>query len=379
MKLAAFTDYGVGRSFAQLFDSIPDTTFFLSEKNKSGLNITPHRVHLLTKKQQLRDYLKSPLKAWRRLQENDNDKKRDFFYQEVERSAASGEFDVALTGSDRSLHTLASLKAKGHKFKLVYWIPFTIPFVDMFDPRSLAIRQAAFPHVDLFVAITDTCRRVLLLEGIPEEKIVHVYPGVDTEVFQPRPQPKQDDVFRILFVGKLVSWKGCYTLLYAAKALLPDIPNLELLFVGQGAQRQGLEQAAGLLGIKDREKFTGFLKYDVLPDIYAQSDAFVLPALPAINLAEQFGFVVAEAMACGLPAVVSRVGGLPEVVGGREELIFTPGDYWDLADKLRAIHASKALADDLGQHCLAHARIHYDASKNGLALKAVLEKMERWQ
>lgn len=377
MKLAVFKDYGVGRYFAQLFDSIPDTTFFLSEKNKSGLNITPHRVHLLTKKQQLRDYLKAPLKAWRRLKENDNDKKRDFFYQEVERSAACGEFDVALTGSDRSLHTLASLKAKGHRFKLVYWIPFTIPFVDMFDPRSLAIRQAAFPHVDLFVAITDTCRRVLLLEGIPEEKIVHVYPGVDTEVFQPRPQPKQDDVFRVLFVGKLVSWKGCYTLLYAAKALLNDIPKLELMFVGQGAQRQGLEQAAELLGIKDRVKFTGFLKYDALPDIYAQSDAFVLPALPAINLAEQFGFVVAEAMACGLPAVVSRVGGLPEVVGGREELIFTPGDFQELADKLRAIHASKELAAELGQHCLAHARTHYDANKNGLALKAVLDKMEQ--
>jgi len=377
MKLAVFKDYGVGRYFAQLFDSIPDTTFFLSEKNKSGLNITPHRVHLLTKKQQLRDYLKSPLKAWQRLKENDNDKKRDFFYQEVERSAASGEFDVALTGSDRSLHTLASLKAKGHKFKLVYWIPFTIPFVDMFDPRSLAIRQAAFPQVDLFVAITDTCRRVLLLEGIPEEKIRHVYPGVDTEVFQPRPAPVKDDVFRILFVGKLVSWKGCYTLLYAAKELLAEIPNLELMFVGQGAQRQGLEQAAELLGLKDKVKFTGFLKYDALPDIYARSDAFVLPALPAINLAEQFGFVVAEAMACGLPAVVSRVGGLPEVVGGREELIFTPGDFWDLAAKLRAIHASRELAADLGRHCLEHARTHYDARKNGLALKAVLENMEQ--
>lgn len=379
MKLAVFKDYGVGRYFAQLFDSIPDTTFFLSEKNKSGLNVTPHRVHLLTKKQQLLDYLTSPLKAWCRLKENGNDKKRDFFYQEVERSAASGEFDVALTGSDRSLHTLASLKAKGHRFKLVYWIPFTIPFVDMFDPRSLAIRQAAFPQVDLFVAITDTCRRVLLLEGIPEERIVHVYPGIDTSVFQPRLQPKRDAAFRILFVGKLVSWKGCYTLLYAAKALLREIPDLELMFVGQGAQRQGLEQAAGLLGISDRVKFTGFLKYDALPDIYAQSDVFVLPALPAINLAEQFGFVVAEAMACGLPAVVSRVGGLPEVVGGREELIFTPGDYWELADKLRAIHTSKALADDLGRYCLTHARTHYDANRNGMALKAVLEKMERGQ
>ena len=93
------------------------------------------------------------------------------------RSAAGGEFDVALTGSDRSLHTLASLKAKGHRFKLVYWIPFTIPFVDMFDPRSLAIRQAAFPQVDLFVAITDTCRRVLLLEGIPEVEEVSAVSG----------------------------------------------------------------------------------------------------------------------------------------------------------------------------------------------------------
>jgi len=375
MKLAVFKDYGFGRYFAQLFDSIPDTTFFISEKNKSGLNITPHRVHLLTKKKQLHDYLTSPINAWRRLVENDYDKKRDFFYQEVERSAASGEFDVALTGSDRSLHTLASLKAKGHQFKLVYWIPFTIPFVDMFDPRSLAIRQAAFPHVDMFVAITDTCRRVLLLEGIPEEKIRHVYPGVNTEVFHPHPALAKDDVFRVLFVGKLVSWKGCYTLLYAAKELLSEISHLELMFVGQGAQRQGLGQAVELLGLKDKVKFTGFVKYDALPDIYARSDAFVLPALPAINLAEQFGFVVAEAMACGLPAVVSQVGGLPEVVGGRKELIFTPGDFWELAARLRAIYRSKPLAAELGEYCLNHARTHYDARKNGLALKAVLESM----
>lgn len=377
MKLAVFKDYGVGRYFAQLFDSIPDTTIFLSEKNKSGLNITPHRVHLLTKKLQLRDYLESPLKAWRRFIENDCDKKRDFFYREVERSAAQGEFDVALTGSDRSLHTLASLKAKGAKFKLVYWIPFTIPFVDMFDPRSLAIRQAAFPHVDMFVAITDTCRRVLLLEGIPERKIRHVYPGIDTELFQPRQMPAKDDIFRILFVGKLVSWKGCYSLLYAAKELLSEIPDLELMFVGQGAQRKGLEQAAELLGLKNKVKFTGFIKYDALPEIYTQSDAFVLPALPAINLAEQFGFVVAEAMACGLPAIVSRVGGLPEVVGGREELIFTPGDFWELADRLRAIYRSRELAENLGKYCLDRARTHYDARKNGLALKAALEKLRQ--
>ena len=77
--------------------------------------------------------------------------------------------------------------------------------------------------------------------------------------------------------------------------------------------------------------------------------------------------------------MVSRVGGLPEVVGEREELIFAPGDFWDLAAKLRAIHASRELAAELGDHCLNHARTHYDAHQNGLALKAVLEKMEQGQ
>lgn len=376
MKLAVFKDHGIGRFFAQLFDDIPEATIFISEKNKSGQNISPRPKHVVSRRAQFRHVLRAPLKAWQRLRENDFDHKRDFHFFELEEAARTGAFDVALTGSEHSLYTLASLKAKGANFKLVYWVPFTIPFVDMFAERSLIIREFAFPHIDSFVAITRTCAETLRLEGIPAEKIVHIYPGIDLGAFQPPPEPKAcGEDFHILFVGKLTSWKGCYSLLYAAKLLLPEIPGLRITLVGRGAQREGLEKAAKLLGIADRITFTGFVDYDRMPGFYGTADVFVLPSIPALNLAEQFGYVVAEAMACGLPAVVTRVGGLPEVVGDEPNLIFTPGDYRELADRLLAIYRDPELRRRLSAHCLELARARYGARQNGALLREHLQAL----
>ena len=108
-----------------------------------------------------------------------------------------------------------------------------------------------------------------------------------------------------------------------------------------------------------------------MASLYAQADVFTLPAMPAINLAEQFGYVVAEAMACGLPAVVSRVGGLSGVVENKTELLFTPGDYRELASRLLAIHSDSRLRSELSAWCLDIARRSYGAGKNGQQLKAV--------
>lgn len=374
MKLAVFKDHGIGRYFAQLFDAIPETTFFLSGKNKSGQDVTSLPKVILSDKTQLRSILRHPIDAWRRYKENDSDRKRDFHYFEIKEAVGRKEFDVALTGSERSLHTLASLKKQGADFKLVYWTPFTIPFVDMFAERSLRIREFAFPYVDLFVAITKTCEQTLRLEGIPSDRISHVYPGIDLSVFKPAQltEAAGSEDFNILFAGKLTSWKGAYTLLYAAKMLQDAIPRLKITFVGQGAQRAGLEKAARLLGIDDCITFAGFVGYERMPEYYQQAHVFVLPSLPAINLAEQFGFVVAEAMACGLPAIVSRVGGLPEVVDERNELIFTPGNYQELADRLLALFRDSRLRKELGAYCLSLARLRYGAEANGLKLRQCL-------
>ena len=63
MRLAVFKDNGIGRFFAQLFDDIPNTIFFISEKNKLGMNVTQHAKHILSERKQLSLILKAPLKA----------------------------------------------------------------------------------------------------------------------------------------------------------------------------------------------------------------------------------------------------------------------------------------------------------------------------
>lgn len=91
-------------------------------------------------------------------------------------------------------------------------------------------------------------------------------------------------------------------------------------------------------------KFHGFLKYDALPDIYAQSDAFVLPALPAINLNSSVSSLPGDGL---WPADGSVAGRQPEVVE-RDELIFTPGDFHELAARLRGYPWLTGTGGELG-------------------------------
>lgn len=371
-RLAVFGDNGIGRWFAQLFDSCPGVCFFVSEDNKSGLDITDRDRHLLSNKRNLQLALRRPRAAIRRLVDNGFDNKLDFHYFEIEQAIEAQAFDVALTKSERSLYSLAALKQKHRNFKLVYWVPFSIPYVDAFDERSFLIRRRAWDSVDLFVAITETCRQTLLFEGVAANRIVHAYPGIDQAQFRPRDRQAArlatglaPDAFHLLFVGKLVSWKGCYTLLYAVKALREEIPEIRLTLLGSGAQRRNITRMIGLLGLESCVELHGHVPYAEIPQYYAAADLFVLPALPAVNLAEQFGYVVAEAMACGTPAVVSRVGGLPETIGHRDELLFTPGDYRELARRIHDLYASPPLREELSRHVLDHARRNYDSAVNG--------------
>lgn len=381
MRIAVFSDNGIGRFFAQLFDNVPDVIFYISERNRSGLNVTQRVQYRLSNNTQLRHIFRSPIKAFRRYRYNNFDNKLDFHYFELEEAVRRNLFDVAITAGERSLYTLSGLKQQYANFKLMYWTPFTIPFVDMFAERSFYIREHSFPHVDKFVAITHTCAATLKFEGILENRITQVYPGIDLATFRPRPKEESfapgvnPDKFNLLFVGKLTSWKGCHTLIYATKLLAAEIPNIHVTFVGRGAQRDNLIKAAQLLGIADRITFADFVPYEKIPLFYNAADIFVLPALPAINLAEQFGYVVAEAMASGIPAVVSRVGGLPEVVGHDSRLLFTPGDYRELANRVLALYHDKNLYKEASKTCFDRAVANYDARRNGMQIFEICKSL----
>jgi glycosyltransferase involved in cell wall biosynthesis len=88
-------------------------------------------------------------------------------------------------------------------------------------------------------------------------------------------------------------------------------------------------------GLESRVHLAGFVPYERMADHYRLAKAFVLPSLPLRGWNEQFGYVLAEAMACGIPVLGSDAGAIPEAVGDRERL-FPPGDSQALADRLLA-------------------------------------------
>lgn len=143
----------------------------------------------------------------------------------------------------------------------------------------------------------------------------------------------------ILFFGNLVAYKGPDILLKAFSIVKKSYPNVMLVYAGRGEIQAELEDLSVKMGLNDSVKFTGFVEEELKTLYYHSADIF---CLPSVTMAEAFGIVNLEAMACGLPVVSSRLGGIPDIVqDGKNGIIVEPGDIEALANAL-----TKLLEDD---------------------------------
>lgn len=135
--------------------------------------------------------------------------------------------------------------------------------------------------------------------------------GVDQAFLTaPGPEPSSDGTFRLLFVGRLVPYKGADMVLDALGAL-PDRQRakIRLTIAGDGQERKGLEAMALRLGLSAQTAFTGWVTQEETLKYYLNSDLFVFPSVREFG-----GAVVLEAMAAGVPCVVADHGGIAEYV-----------------------------------------------------------------
>ncbi len=147
----------------------------------------------------------------------------------------------------------------------------------------------------------------------------------------------------VLYVGALIAHKGVGVLLDAYAAIAKEFADTELWIVGDGPERHELETSAAASGTR-RVRFRGQLGERELADVYRRSRLVVIPSL----WLENAPLVAIEAMAHGRPLVVSRVGGLPELVeDGGTGLTFARGDATDLAAKIRTLLTDQTLAQRL--------------------------------
>jgi glycosyltransferase involved in cell wall biosynthesis len=202
----------------------------------------------------------------------------------------------------------------------------------VFDAYLRTVGRWTFDTADVVFCYTDEDRGRLRDLGV-STRIEVVANGIDTGRFTPE-GPVDDRLVgdpAVLFVGRLVEGKCPGDALDAFARLRDRFPDVGLTFCGDGPVRGDLEATVRERGLTGAVRFLGHVDYDAMPAVYRAADALVLP-----SRAEGLPRTVLEAMAAGVPVVVSDLEQVAPVVEGGGETA-PVGDVAGFADRLATV------------------------------------------
>lgn len=220
--------------------------------------------------------------------------------------------------------------------------------------RRLATEARILSTADAVVTLGEAMRDELIAQGTPAERITVVPNGFDPAVFTPTaPDPELRARYGLAgrwVVGYISNMdherEGQAVLIEATARLVADGRDVACLLVGEGRLRPVLEAAAVTAGIAERVTFTGRVPHAEVPAHHALLDAFVVPRLGDRAARLVTPLKPFEAMAMGVPLIVSDLPALTEIAPPDERgLVVTPGDV----DALAAACASLMDHPDLGR------------------------------
>lgn len=195
--------------------------------------------------------------------------------------------------------------------------------------------------------------------------------GTDPERFQPLAPAAREDVrhgwgvppgsFAIGYVGRLVAEKGLDVLATAAGPLLREHPSWHLVLVGDGPWRAAGRAWQQREGLDGQVHWVPRVPSPAMPAMMGALDVLVLPSLTTPRWKEQFGRVLVEAMASGVPVIGSDSGEIPAVIGGGG-LIVPEGDPGALGEALAALARDPAAQGALARAGRARVLAHYTPS-----------------
>lgn len=215
-----------------------------------------------------------------------------------------------------------------------------------------SLRRRLLMKVARYVVLSAQIGDELLGLGLDGRRMVEIPNGVDTSMFYPWVEDRRalrrklglfEEGKMVICVGRLAPQKRVDLLIVALRQVRDRLPGARLVLVGDGPLRSELEQIVVRLGLDNSVIFAGNR-----PDVAAYmqaSDVFVLP-----SEAEGMSNAVLEAMACGLPVLVSDCEGNRELVtDGLDGMVFPRGSEKFLAQKIEALLLDTACAQRLAQ------------------------------
>jgi glycosyltransferase involved in cell wall biosynthesis len=226
-----------------------------------------------------------------------------------------------------------------------------------------------YDDVSFFLAPSRYMHDVFTAEGFPSERVVYLPPFVEPARADAEPSTGADareglpEVY-VVYFGRLSPEKGLFTLLDA----IGRLARVPLVVCGDGPLRQALEEEASRM--RARVHFTGHLDKAALDAVLSGATAAVLPS----ESPENAPYTVLEAMAMGVPVVVSNMGGLPELARMGGGVVFPAGDVAALAERLYDLWEDKGLAADIGRRGGRAATEHLSEERHIDGLEAVYEK-----
>jgi len=157
------------------------------------------------------------------------------------------------------------------------------------------------------IALTEHMKDAM--QAIYSRDVIIVPNGINLNEIAEREAEGGNPGKKILFVGRLHPVKGVQYLLGAMSIVHQELPEAKLILVGDGEEREYLESLTDSLGIRECVEFAGRVPHERVQDYMNLAEVFVLP-----SLSEGFPVTILEAMACGLPIVATRVGGVPDII-----------------------------------------------------------------
>ncbi len=265
----------------------------------------------------------------------------------------------------------ASRFAARHGLPHVVHISETIPNAPLYRmPPYSFITKRSVSSATWFVCTTERARQHAIARGCPPERSTVVHSGVDMSLFHPT-ESGLTEAPEVLFVGMLRANrgadKGVRELIVAADRLAAEGVGFHLRIVGDGHLRSELDEQA-----KTRPfvEILGRIPRAEIPELMRSSRILVLASKRTWKWEEQFGFVLAEAMASGLPVVGTTCGSIPEIVAPWNPLV-AEGDAAALADGIRL--ALGSAGEDWGGKNRVWAEDHFELATQAGRLRAALD------